>query len=133
MIFSIIKVVFFALFGLMVVGIIIVFISATKEDKKSDKQKHIERITYLIKLFTNINLNNKDVKLLNYEFNYGLPVEIKYKFQILKPIDESTLLDFDTYKIQNPPGSYVVLISKGGDEQNYIITCLDYDDKQNMF
>lgn len=83
MIFSIIKVVFFALFGLMVVGIIIVFISATKEDKKSDKQKHIERITHLIKLFTNINLNNKDVKLLNYEFNYGLPVEIKYKFQII--------------------------------------------------
>lgn len=117
----------------MVVGIIIVFISATKEDKKSDKQKHIERITHLIKLFTNINLNNKDVKLLNYEFNYGLPVEIKYKFQILKPIDESTLLDFDTYKNQNPPGSYVVLISKGGDEQNYIITCQDYDDKQNMF
>ena len=133
MIFSIIKVVFFALFGLMVIGIIIVFISATKEDKKSDEQKHIKRIIYLIKLFTNINLNKKDVKLLNYEFNYGLPVEIKYKFKILKPIDESTLLDFDTYKIQNPPGSYDVLISKGEDDQNYIITCLDYDDKQNMF
>lgn len=132
MFFSIIKIAFFVLLGLMIVGIIIVFISAAQEEKKTEEQKHVERVIYLIKLFTNIKLKWNDVKLLDYEFNYGWPVEIIYRFQILKPVNEPVLLDFDSYKTQNPPDSYDVLISKESGEQVYIITCLDFDDKQNM-
>lgn len=103
-----------------------------KDSKKSPEQRHIERIKYLIELSTKIKLENRDIKLLDYQLNYGFPVEIIYKFQILTPINESILLDFDTYKKDNPPISYDVLIQKIDGNQIFAITCLDYDDKQNM-
>ena len=103
-----------------------------KDSKKSPEQRHIERIKYLIELSTNIKLDIKDIKLLDYQFHYGWPVETVYKFQILTQINESSLLDFDSYKKDNPPISYEVLIQKIDGNQIFVIKCLDYDDKQNV-
>ena len=103
-----------------------------KDSKKSPEQRHIERIKYLIELSTNIKLDIKDIKLLDHQFHYGWPVETVYKFQILTQINESSLLDFDSYKKDNPPISYEVLIQKIDGNQIFVIKCLDYDDKQNV-
>ena len=39
--------------------------------KKSPEQIHIERIKYLIELFTNIKLEDKNIVFMDYQINYG--------------------------------------------------------------
>ena len=127
------QVILLALLACFVALLGVLFRSIYIYSKKSPEQIHIERIKYLIELFTNIKLEDKNIVFMDYQINYGWPVETTYKFQILVPINELILLDFDTYKKDHPRNSYDVLISKLDTNQTYAITCLDYDDKQFMF